>query len=957
MLAERSFDFQQMLIVRVDINMSMLTRILGGVLILSMALIASTASAAPLFTECPATGNNTGCEFLITINPGGGLSIAQDTTAPNNGPYDGIDDTLVGVVNNSGGPVSSFALSSTLTIYGFENDGPCTETPGPTGCGASPNNYGGPGVTFSGINAAKTSGTINFGPALANGGTAWFGLEEALSITSLTGSITVTKAVVGGPAPAGNFSITVACPAATGIAAYSATLNVTVTTPGVFTGVPIPNTACTVTEGATLPTPPTNYIWNVANTPPAPLTAVSVGNSVTVTNTLVRQTSSITLSKTVTGAPAGGAPGTYNFSANCGADGTYTGSVVLGSGVTTNSGPLAGVPVGAVCSVSETGVPTAPTNYTWNATPPAVPLTITLAGPNGASFTNTLTRLTGSLTVAKTVTGGPAGGGPGTYSFNADCSASGDGATHAVSVTVASTTGNSTITLPAGAVCTVAEGTLPTPPTGYSYGTAMYTGNPATIPAGSAATVGVTNPLNPLATGSIVVTKTIVGGPNPSGSFSISVNCPATPTVAGYSMTQTVAAGASTTFSGIPTPQTCSVTENTPLTAAPTNYTYDGSNTPPPAQAGITVAPGSSNSITVTNHLLRQSSTITVSKTVTGGPSGGVTGTFNFTADCTASSDGTYTGSIALSGATSGSGSITSVPAGANCTVSEGALPTSPQYYTWGTTPPAVTFVTTNAGPNTASFTNTLTRDPSTITLNKTVTGGPAAGVTGDFTFSADCTASGDGTFSGTVTLTGATSGSSTITSVPAGANCTVSETAMPTAPTGYSWGAVPSAVTFTTTEAGPNAADFTNTLTRQPSTITVNKTVAGGPAGGVSGTFMFDVDCTASSDGTFSGTIILTAATSGSVGVGVPANATCTVSETSVPAAPSNYAWDTTPPAVTLTTTMAGPNTANFTNTLNSTFVPIAITVPALRGWELLLLGAMLLLMGVYVQQRRSKD
>jgi hypothetical protein len=46
-------------------------------------------------------------------------------------------------------------------------------------------------VSFSGINAGLTSGTVNFAPAIAaNGGTAWFSLEEPPSL-----NLTVTPSV------------------------------------------------------------------------------------------------------------------------------------------------------------------------------------------------------------------------------------------------------------------------------------------------------------------------------------------------------------------------------------------------------------------------------------------------------------------------------------------------------------------------------------------------------------------------------------------------------------------------------------------------------------------------------------------------------------------------------------------------------------------------------------------
>jgi hypothetical protein len=160
-------------------------------LMLAGVAFSMTAAAVPLFPQCPAAGLNTGCQFLITINSGGSLSVAQDTNAPNNGPYDGSEDTMVGVVNNSGGPVSSITLSSSTDIFGFDDDGPCNAlAPFATGCSSDPSGYGGPGVFFSGINTAGTAGTVVFTPPLANGASAWFGLEGAL-----------TASQIGTPAP------------------------------------------------------------------------------------------------------------------------------------------------------------------------------------------------------------------------------------------------------------------------------------------------------------------------------------------------------------------------------------------------------------------------------------------------------------------------------------------------------------------------------------------------------------------------------------------------------------------------------------------------------------------------------------------------------------------------------------------------------------------------------------
>jgi hypothetical protein len=154
------------------------------------ALVTGTmAQAASIsFPECPAAGYDTsGCELLITVTAAsGGFATAFTVTAssPDLGPYDGADDTLIGVLNNSGASLASVALSSSTDIFGFDGDGVCTyiSCPGAT----DPSGYAPAGVTFSGVNSAETSGTVNFNPAIANGGTAFFSLEEALTPSQIT---------------------------------------------------------------------------------------------------------------------------------------------------------------------------------------------------------------------------------------------------------------------------------------------------------------------------------------------------------------------------------------------------------------------------------------------------------------------------------------------------------------------------------------------------------------------------------------------------------------------------------------------------------------------------------------------------------------------------------------------------------------------------------------------------
>ena len=117
---------------------------------------------------CPTTAStNTDCGFILTIAPGGVFTGAPVAGA---NPYDGSDDALVGVINNSG---VVFSGSITLTgsgngggLFGFDGDGICSFVFTGNGyCsvpGAAPTGYEGPNNTFSGINASETTGTVNF---------------------------------------------------------------------------------------------------------------------------------------------------------------------------------------------------------------------------------------------------------------------------------------------------------------------------------------------------------------------------------------------------------------------------------------------------------------------------------------------------------------------------------------------------------------------------------------------------------------------------------------------------------------------------------------------------------------------------------------------------------------------------------------------------------------------------
>jgi hypothetical protein len=111
---------------------------------------------------CPAIGKDTACGITITISDTGAI-----TAATGQGPYDGIDDTLVGVINNSKLPIFALGLNSTKNIFGFDGDGLTSFGGAGNSRDTLSNGYGGPNARFSNVGAGAKSGVVNFNTPLA----------------------------------------------------------------------------------------------------------------------------------------------------------------------------------------------------------------------------------------------------------------------------------------------------------------------------------------------------------------------------------------------------------------------------------------------------------------------------------------------------------------------------------------------------------------------------------------------------------------------------------------------------------------------------------------------------------------------------------------------------------------------------------------------------------------------
>jgi uncharacterized repeat protein (TIGR01451 family) len=190
---------------------------------------ATNVLTAP-FNECPAIGLDSGCGFLIILN---GSGPAQIVANPSVGPFDGHNDSLVGIVNNSGATVNSVALASTKDIFAFNGDGICATnnhgnllyawsgtgetTQGSSDCPFLPAStsdsldgfdYAGPNTSFSNFSSSDDyhSGNVNFPAGLADGTSTYFSLENVLCADnfSFPASFNVTKTTTSTGVTAGS---------------------------------------------------------------------------------------------------------------------------------------------------------------------------------------------------------------------------------------------------------------------------------------------------------------------------------------------------------------------------------------------------------------------------------------------------------------------------------------------------------------------------------------------------------------------------------------------------------------------------------------------------------------------------------------------------------------------------------------------------------------------------------
>jgi hypothetical protein len=381
---------------------------------------------------------------------------------------------------------------------------------------------------------------------------------------------------------------------------------------------------------------------------------------------------------------------------------------------------------------------------------------------------------TGSLKISKTLDVGGSSFDPSTtFSIGYDC---GGGVSGTVQLAGGANTPINAI--PTGSICTVSEPSTPASPPGYSWRT-LITGSPtAAIAKDTIVSVTVANSLT-RDTGSLKISKTLdVGGSSfdPSTTFGIGYDCGG-----GVSGTVQLAGGASTTTNAIPTGSICTVSEpSTP--ASPAGYSWSTLITGSPTAA---IAKDVTEAVTVANTLTRDTGSLKITKTLNN-PDGasGLPATYVIGYDCGVG----HTGNVLVSPGDPSGQTVTGIPTGTQCTVTEPPSSTpAVTNFTWATTigpNNGVVGINSATTPVDVTVANSITRDRGSLQILKSVSGA-VSGFHATFKFTIACSGL-TGNYAASIAYPAGAS--ATVSGIPAGAICTVQET-LPAAPNGQSWG------------------------------------------------------------------------------------------------------------------------------------------------------------------------
>jgi len=370
--------------------------------------------------------------------------------------------------------------------------------------------------------------------------------------------------------------------------------------------------------------------------------------------------------------------------------------------------------------------------------------------------------------------------------------------------------------IPTGATCAVTEQKLPMI-SGFTWANPSYeprSGEVDIESEGKTYTVKVMNEIfkdNP-GRGQLELAKTLMGGPEGYvGPFTLEYVC-SKKGQDDVSGSQIVDAGSSAVISDLRPGSNCVVSEPA-LPNPPNGYSF-GEPTFEPSNS-VKIKSKKKVTVTTENTLMRDEGNLRITKSLTGTPVD-FDPEFDVSYLCTSEGEADISGSAALSaGGTVELPSEGTIPAGYECTVTEGALPALPAGYSWNApeysnnqeTDPGnvVTIVKNFVTPpdqevpvdqmatvdiaNSATFSSVPVTPASgsgagALTVSKTLSGAPA-GFAASFSVAYTCSGT-TGSLSGALSL--GAGESATVFNVPNGYTCSVSENELPAAPAGFSW-------------------------------------------------------------------------------------------------------------------------------------------------------------------------
>lgn len=625
--------------------------------------------------------------------------------------------------------------------------------------------------------------------------------------------------------------------------------------------------SCTVTETA-----PTGGLLNASFAWGAPtystqpvIIADQAAASVTITNHVVQRFGTFAVTKVISG-PGGYTGGTtrvFPVTYNCLLTNGPTTSGTLNLTAAQAVSPSGSIPMGSVCTLGETltqqpgdfGDP----SYAWVQPPTVAPASVTIGDNTTAAvtITNTYTRETGQLVIAKVVQGAGYIGTGEPFVVRYNCGvASG-------TVTLAPG-GSKTVTVPARNPCAVQEESPGSDllDSGHVWGTPTWSpAAAATVPANGSVTLTVTNPTVPVF-GRVQVTKAISGetdGVTGAARFDITVDCDN-----GESDTFTVPVAGSGVTPDLPVGTTCTISETPPTGGlADSSYAWSPDVQIAPTDQVTITEPNQLITVTVTNTVVRVRGSLAITKALVD-PDGVVAAGRQFSMGyrCVHGSDAPVEGTVQI-----GAGETAMIDGlllGSSCTVIEdpASLADPPSAtdssYVWlpvSYLPGNAVTVAAESDPAQVTVTNRVDRLLSTFQLSKAVIGAGADGgydTDVPFTFTVNCSNG----LNTTVTLKDGESWTPA-QAVPVDTQCAITESAArPDTDPAFGWDPVEwsvdrvrangSSVTFTITEANvPVQVNAINPITPRFGSVQLTKQVTGETSGLIPGaSFAMTLNC-----------------------------------------------------------------------------------------------------------------